>query len=406
MTQARGPVRLLVYVAALVVVAAPFGVAQAQTESKKVFVCKYVGTPGDERLQSGNNPISVSVNAINGFNGVGSFFNDAQGRSYVIAFDTGQPAPTCPPVPPGQEPSPSPTCTETPTPTPTTSAPPEPTEAPSPGPEESTSAPPPEETSSAPPPPETSPTETATTPCTDCATASPSEPSPSVGGTGTTGSPSPRPSEPSPSVSGTEAAGSPSGGPSVENPTGSPTGGATTRQGGGIGSCQVAGVEGRRSGGASPSPAPGGSGDGGGSGGGTASGDDPGTTTPEPPRGADAGLVTAPTSTRVPGPRTRLLVPALGVSATVRPVGTRHGVLVPPRDPTVVGRWRPGPAPGSSTGRVLLTGHTVHTGGGVMDDLGKLRKGQLVKVVTRKEPMTYRTTRVVTWTKDQLAKRS
>ncbi|MFY9227700.1 MAG: hypothetical protein WAO28_00005, partial [Candidatus Microsaccharimonas sp.] len=35
------------------------------SEPKKVFVCKYVGTPGvDERLQTGNNPISVSVNAI------------------------------------------------------------------------------------------------------------------------------------------------------------------------------------------------------------------------------------------------------------------------------------------------------------------------------------------------------
>ena len=33
--------------------------------SRKVFVCKYVGKPGDdERLQTGQNPISVSVNAI------------------------------------------------------------------------------------------------------------------------------------------------------------------------------------------------------------------------------------------------------------------------------------------------------------------------------------------------------
>ena len=31
--------------------------------SNKVFVCKYAGTPGvDERLQSGGNPISVSIN--------------------------------------------------------------------------------------------------------------------------------------------------------------------------------------------------------------------------------------------------------------------------------------------------------------------------------------------------------
>lgn len=69
---------------------------------KKVFVCKYVGKPGvDERLQTGDNPISVSVNAIPlGNVQVGSEFADAQGRSVVIAFDTGQPEPgldQCPP---------------------------------------------------------------------------------------------------------------------------------------------------------------------------------------------------------------------------------------------------------------------------------------------------------------------
>lgn len=58
-------------------------------DAKKVFVCKYVGTPGvDERLQTGNNPISVSVNAIKDYNGVGSYFNDAHGRSYVLSEDT------------------------------------------------------------------------------------------------------------------------------------------------------------------------------------------------------------------------------------------------------------------------------------------------------------------------------
>jgi hypothetical protein len=69
---------------------------------KKVFVCKYVGKPGvDERLQTGDNPISVSVNAIPLDNvQIGSEFADAQGRSVVIAFDTGQPEPgvgDCPP---------------------------------------------------------------------------------------------------------------------------------------------------------------------------------------------------------------------------------------------------------------------------------------------------------------------
>ena len=63
-------------------------------EKGKVFVCKYVGTPGaDERLQTGDNPISVSVNAIPGGAFVGAYFADAHGRSYVLAYDVGQPEP-------------------------------------------------------------------------------------------------------------------------------------------------------------------------------------------------------------------------------------------------------------------------------------------------------------------------
>ena len=41
-----------------------------------------------------------------------------------------------------------------------------------------------------------------------------------------------------------------------------------------------------------------------------------------------------------------------------------------------------------------------------MDKLGDLRRGQLVRVVTRRGTMTYRTTRVMTWTKDELGKRA
>ncbi len=101
----------------------------------KVFVCKYVGTPGaDERLQTGQNPISVSSNAIKDYEGVGSYFNDAQGRSYVLAEDTGQPEPNVsqcpavtvtPPTPPVTPPSSTPVVT-TPTPQSVTTTPPTP----------------------------------------------------------------------------------------------------------------------------------------------------------------------------------------------------------------------------------------------------------------------------------------
>lgn len=71
-----------------VVIAAP---------APKYFVCKYVGTPGvNETLQTGNNPISVSGNALSQPVVIGSSFADAQGRSLVVAEDTGQPDPVCP----------------------------------------------------------------------------------------------------------------------------------------------------------------------------------------------------------------------------------------------------------------------------------------------------------------------
>ena len=67
----------------------------------KVYVCKYVGSPGiDERLQTGQNPIEVSVNTIPQPVVIGSYFPDAQGRSYVLGFVPMYPEPTrndCPP---------------------------------------------------------------------------------------------------------------------------------------------------------------------------------------------------------------------------------------------------------------------------------------------------------------------
>jgi len=78
--------------------------SSATSIPRKVWVCKFVGTPGvDERLQTGQNPISVSVNAIPGGAFIGAEFADRQGRSLVIAFDDGGPEPSvdqCRPTPP------------------------------------------------------------------------------------------------------------------------------------------------------------------------------------------------------------------------------------------------------------------------------------------------------------------
>jgi hypothetical protein len=84
--------------------------AHAAPASSRVWVCKYVGTPGDdERLQSGNNPIRVSGNAADKDNDgqvfVGDQFADAQGRSVIVQIEGEDPgvdacSPTPPPVVP------------------------------------------------------------------------------------------------------------------------------------------------------------------------------------------------------------------------------------------------------------------------------------------------------------------
>jgi LPXTG-site transpeptidase (sortase) family protein len=103
----------------------------------------------------------------------------------------------------------------------------------------------------------------------------------------------------------------------------------------------------------------------------------------------------------------RLVIPALKIRAPIKPIEVNdQQVLDPPRNPRDVGWWKRSARAGATEGQTVLTGHTVHTGGGVMDRLGKLKKGQKVRIVTRKGTMVYRTTRVVTWTKEQLAKRS
>jgi len=78
--------------------------AESGNPDAKVFVCKFVGTPGvNERLQtSRQNPILVSANSTSGA-AVGQFFNDAQGRSLVIAValnDQKTTTLTCPQTPP------------------------------------------------------------------------------------------------------------------------------------------------------------------------------------------------------------------------------------------------------------------------------------------------------------------
>ena len=77
-----------------------------------------------------------------------------------------------------------------------------------------------------------------------------------------------------------------------------------------------------------------------------------------------------------------LRIPQIGVDAHVVPVkSNEEGILEPPPNPSVVGWWSDGAAPGAAQGSAVLVGHTVrHTDGGVFDDLGDLSRGDAIKV--------------------------
>ena len=99
-----------------------------------------------------------------------------------------------------------------------------------------------------------------------------------------------------------------------------------------------------------------------------------------------------------------LVVPKLGVDVPVIRIKTVKGVLVPPSDPQVVGWWAAGARPGAAWGGALLTGHTMHLGGGVFDDLEKLKARDDVRVRTPNGVLRYAVSGVTIYRKASLAK--
>ena len=103
----------------------------------------------------------------------------------------------------------------------------------------------------------------------------------------------------------------------------------------------------------------------------------------------------------------RLVIRAIGVDARVVPVSVgSDAVLDPPADYREVGWWDASARPGDGRGQTVVTGHSVHTGGGSMDRIGRLRPGQKVDVVTRKGTMRYRVRQVAVLSHSALAKAS
>ncbi len=88
------------------------------------------------------------------------------------------------------------------------------------------------------------------------------------------------------------------------------------------------------------------------------------------------------------------------ISAPVVPIELTDSALTPPDDPRVLGWW--GKRAGSRHGTTLLTGHTVHDGGGTFDNLEDTPVGALAHL----NGLTYKVTSVKVISKSQLGRRA
>lgn len=104
-----------------------------------------------------------------------------------------------------------------------------------------------------------------------------------------------------------------------------------------------------------------------------------------------------------PGDPIRLVVPKVQIDAKVTPIAMEGRVLTPPDAADLVGWWDESAKPAATKGQTLLTGHTWHRGGGVMDDLGKVEKGDDVQVHTDGEEIHYKVTGIETMSRAEVA---
>jgi LPXTG-site transpeptidase (sortase) family protein len=77
------------------------------------------------------------------------------------------------------------------------------------------------------------------------------------------------------------------------------------------------------------------------------------------------------------------------MDAPIVPISTTGDALIPPSDPQLLGWWSAGARTGARWGSALVTGHTVHTGGGAMDNLERLHRGDRVTVYTGRGIIPY-----------------
>ena len=99
-----------------------------------------------------------------------------------------------------------------------------------------------------------------------------------------------------------------------------------------------------------------------------------------------------------------IFVPSLDIEAPLVPIElASDGVLTPPADTDIIGWWNGSAEPGSGEGQTVVTGHTVSTGGGVLNDLPKIDVGSVVQVRDEGKVYDYRATGVFKLTKEEVA---
>lgn len=118
--------------------------------------------------------------------------------------------------------------------------------------------------------------------------------------------------------------------------------------------------------------------------------------------GPGSGPLGASSSITLPPGDDAIVVPSIALDAPLVPIATVGEVLTPPSDTDQVGWWDLSAEPGSRSGQTVMTGHTVHTGGGVMNRLGDLGPGDIVQVRDEGRLMDYRTTSVEVYSKAEI----
>jgi LPXTG-site transpeptidase (sortase) family protein len=134
----------------------------------------------------------------------------------------------------------------------------------------------------------------------------------------------------------------------------------------------------------------------------------PAPVTPGSRRVTEAAPVpTASQTERIEGAYTyRVRIPRIGVDAPVVAIqANENRVLDPPRDPSVVGWWSDGAAPGETRGSAVMVGHTVRNqGGGVFDDMGDLSRGDAIEVDESDSTLSYRVKSINVLSKEEVAR--